>query len=178
MNKGINLLKAKQYRFNVPSDRLGRLRVLAIGSLFIVSVTSIIILILIVLSPLPQLKRQEQDAKSLLSRSHKDIAKFLFVNKRADTIGDIFLKQKNYSKTIEALQANIPNGVEIVEFKITKDNLSFTFSSKSLKLTDLLINNVTKLVQERKEYSKVILKDFSTEDENRGFLLTLLLTNL
>ncbi len=178
MNKGVNLLKTRQYNFNVPTDRLGRLRIFAIGLLFIVSVTSIIILILVVLSPLPQLQKQEQNAKSTLSQFHKDMAKFLFVHKRTDSIAGVFSKKENYSQTIEELKTRIPNGVDVREFKITKDDISLTFSSKSLKLLDVLINNVVKFVEEKKEFSKVIIKDMSTQGDTGEFILTLHLTNL
>src|SRR5256885_552249 len=114
MKYGINLLENKHKATTKPvSNGLKRLRLVAIGSLFFVSAASIVLFLLIALSPLPQLQRQESESRQQLTHYNSDMLKLAIVNERAGAIGSIVASRPSYDKAIEMLKNKAPAGTEI-----------------------------------------------------------------
>ncbi len=178
MNKGINLLKTREMRVQLPTDKPSRLRLVAFSLLFIISVFSTVLFVLIAFSPLPKLKIQENNARSALLQFDKDIARLSFINQRSVSINNILSKQKIFSVVIQAIESKIPTEVAITEFEITQKEISLTFSSGSLRAIDTLIEELVKSVEEKKYFSQIILKNFSRAEKDGEYLLTIHLVNL
>src|SRR5260221_116547 len=108
MNEGINLLEPnKNTRASMFLHRLHTMRVVTVGLLFIVSVSSVILFILVALSPLPTLQRQEQYLRQTLSASKSNIVKLALVKGQTDSIDRLLTQRHMLDQPIELVQEKI-----------------------------------------------------------------------
>jgi len=166
MNSGINLIGEKSKTQKVVLTRIKVLRSIAIGLLFIVSVSSVSLFMLITLSPLPTLQSQEKAAVASLSQQRTEIAKLAVVNERSDTIAGILSKRPNFDGTIDFMKSKLPRGVTITAFEVDKSTLSVTLSSKSLALLNEFLNNLLQSANETQKFSRVTLADLSIDSDS------------
>jgi len=179
MNNNINLLDFKSKINTTRSDTKQRnLRIIAISLLFIVSVFSAIILILVALSPLPQLKKQQKIASFNLSLAQADIIKLALVKDRVSSIKLILDKRRYYDRTLETLQSKLPSGVVIENISIKQNNMSFTLSSNSLLLLDNFLNTITNPDESGKEYSNIVLNKLGNKESENNFSLDISMKTL
>lgn len=179
MNNNINLLEKRKTRMAILRfSKLRLLRTIAVSMLFLVSTVSVIIFILISLSPLPQLKRQEQQAILTLSQFRDDMVKISLINERTDVIEDLLSKRRSFDTTLEALQNKLPSEVNVETLSINKNTLSVSVSSKSLALLDTFINNILSAVQAKIDFSKVTLTSLSSDNQTKSYLLSLTLVTM
>src|SRR5260370_33643640 len=100
MNKGINLLKTeKKISVAVASQKLNIIRLIAVGLLFATSALSTVLFLLIVLSPLPDLQKQEKTLLATISQSHPDIAKLFLINDRLKSSDTIINKRNKFEQS-------------------------------------------------------------------------------
>lgn len=179
MSRGINLLVEEKKKTVHPLiTKIIALRISAVGLLFLVSILSVILFLLIALSPIPQLRRQEQVAKDNLATFHPDIAKLQIINERATAIAGIMTKRTAFDKTIDFLQSKLPRGVSIETLTMSKKAIEVTVSSKSLNSLNAFINNLDASVEQKDTFSSVTLSSLSSEDTKDYYSLTLNLTNI
>jgi Tfp pilus assembly protein PilN len=179
MNSDINLLERRKNRIGILRyEKLRLLRFVAISLLFLTSTLSVILFLLISFSPLPQLKRQEEQGLSTLSQFHPDMAKIYLVNERMDSIKSIIGSRRNFDEILDELQNILPSGIKVDALSIDRKNISLSVSSGSLELIDTFINNVLKSVQEGKDFTKVTLSSLSVDSEKHLFLLTVTVVTL
>jgi Tfp pilus assembly protein PilN len=175
MNNSINLLVDKK------NQRLGRggtlriLRLSAIVLLFIIASSSIILFILIALSPLPNLKAQERLARITLSQEHTDMAKLFLIKERVAAVEQILAKRRMYDRPLEIIQSLLPNGVEVEALKVEKNTVSLTVSSKSLTLLNTFVASLTGEVNQKKVFSQLSMGNLSIEATKNRYLVTLVL---
>ena len=176
MNTNINLLEDKKTKRGPISSRSTQiLRYVGIVLLFFVSASSIILFILISLSPLPNLKIQERQVNSALSQSHTDMAKLFLINERTDVATMILANRKSYDRSLELIQSILPNGVDVEGLTIEKNTLSLTVSSQSLALLNTFVSSLTGAVTEKKVFSQLALGNFLIETAKNRYLVTLTL---
>lgn len=173
ISKGINLLVDKR---NVQTKvagngRLKYMRLGAIGILFGAGAFTIILSILIVLSPLPQLRVDEQKSRDALDKYKLDINKLSFINDRGDSIRKILKQRPLYDKRIEVIQNKVPQGVSFDGFTINKKSYTFRFSSTNLELINELLDSITAISGKGREYSRVYLTSLSTDEESHRFVV-------
>lgn len=175
MNKGINLLADKRdfKSFSRERDRLKIFRFGAVGLLFAVSISSMIVSILIVFSPLPQLAKQEQEARDKLAALRFDIMKLVFINERGDSIRKILNKRPAYDKKIEIIKSKVPAGVTLDGLTISKKLYSFKFSSTDLALLDELLNNIMAITGKGRDFFRIYLEELSIDGEGKKFVITI-----
>lgn len=174
MSSGINLLVEKKKKTVHPIvTKLIALRFFAVGMLFFVSVLSVILFLLISLSPLPQLKRQEQAVKDNLSAFHTQIAKLLVINERSDTISSIMSKRTAFDKTIDFIKSKLPAGVHLDSLTMGREAVSVTVSSKSLHALDTFINTLVDSAEKKEKFTKVTLTSLSALETKNDYTLTL-----
>lgn len=173
MNSGINLLTEKK-KVNSPFlKQLNLMRFFAVALLFGVSAASIILFILIALSPIPELQRQEQVALTTLSQSHTEMAKLAVVNERMDAVAKVLETRTNYDKILSAVKSKMPNSVSITAFTIEQRTINVTVTSRSLLSIDSFITNVIQASGDKKEFSQVTLKNLSRDDQTTLYSATL-----
>lgn len=172
-NNGINLvLNKREIKPKIPiNSRLGMFRLGAIIILFGSGAISIIVSILIVFSPLPQLQKDEQKARDRLAEYKLEISKLAFINDRGDSIRKILSERQYYDKRIEVIQNKIPAGVSFDSFSIEKNIYTLTFSSENLSSLNELLDAIVDLSGKKRDYSKIYLTSLSINDDNKKFVM-------
>jgi Tfp pilus assembly protein PilN len=179
MSEGINLLEPNNKSENkTAARRMQVMRYIAVGMLFIVSVSSVILFIMVSLSPLPELKRQEESLRLTLSQSSTDIAKLALLNERAESIGTLLDQRKSYEQILGLLQDKLPNNAEITSIRVEQQNLIITVESRSLTALDSFINGLVGYVEEEKGFSQVTMTTLSNDEVRNDYSLTLNLVML
>ena len=173
MNNGINLATDKRSikSTSIIKDRLKILRISSMGILFIVGAGSIIISILIVFSPLPQLHKEEEKLKTQLSVLQPDIYKLAFINERGDSIRKVISQRPGYDKKIEVIESKLPTDVNLDTLTINKKTYTLKFSSKNLDSLDGLLNDLVDATGKDKDFIRIYLTSISTDTENEKFTL-------
>lgn len=173
MNSRINLLPTKkQAPSTAATRRAGRVRLFAMVMLFGVSAASIILFLLIALSPLPTLQQQERNAIATLSQYRTDIAKLLLVNDRLRSSATLLEKRKDFDKALEAIRSRMPDGVTITEMNMTRESVSVTVASESLSRIDTFLNNLTSAVADKKDFKHVTMSKLLVDEQKDVFTVT------
>lgn len=153
------------------NDRLRILRFGAIGILFIVGASSVIISMLIVFSPLPQLRLAEQKARADLAAFKLDMNKLVFVNERGDSIRKIIEKRPSYDKKLDIVQSKMQGDVTLEGISIAKKKYTFKFYSKNLASLDGLLNGLTSITGKGRDFLRVYLTSLAVDPEKKSFVL-------
>lgn len=179
MSEGINLLEPNsKSESKMAARRMQIMRYVAVGMLFTVSVSSVILFILVSLSPLPELKRQEEALRLTLSQSSEDMAKLALLNERTESIGTLLEERKSYEQILVLLQDKLPSNVTISSIRVEQQNLIVTVESKSLNALDSFINGLVGYVEEKKGFSQVTLTTLANDNIRNDYSLTLNLVML
>jgi hypothetical protein len=179
MSSRINLLGIKKKEAARPLlKKLILMRLAAIGILFLTGAFSIILFMLIALSPLPQLQKQEALEMNTLSQSKDDVAKLSVLNERMSSLSILLAKRTTYDQLLSKVQTYSPSGVTITAFSLSSDEINITVGSDSLKQLDILINNLVTAVQQKKDFSHISVANLSLDSLKNQFLLTLVLQPL
>ena len=175
MNKGINLVTDKKSvkSVSIIKDRLKILRISSMAILFFVGASSVIISILIVFSPLPQLRRDEERLKTKLTVFQPDIYKLAFINNRGDSIRKVIGQRPTYDKKIEVIENKLPSDVRLDAVTISKRNYTLKVSSKNLESLDILLNNLVDVTGKGKDFLRIYLTSISSDEENQKFILVI-----
>lgn len=173
MSKGINLLGAeKQISVKKASRKIKLVRTVAIGLLFGVSGLSIVLFLLIALSPLPSLQKQEQNALNTLVQYHPDVAKLFLVKERIKASELILATRSNFDQTLNKITEKIPGNATITGLTMNTDEISVTVTSTSLASLDTFLNSLVAATEAKEYFSKVILTKFLTNPGNSTYSLT------
>ena len=174
-DNGINLLADKRK----PKHRImlgGRLKIFRISAIFILFATgvfSVILSILIIFSPLAQLKKDEQKARSTLSAYNLDINKIVFINSRGNSIRDVMKTRSAYERKIDLIESKLPADVTFDGVTIVKNAYTFRFSSKNAASLGTLVNSIVDITGKNKDFLRIYLTSMSTDQEAHRFDLVL-----
>lgn len=179
MSRGINLLSAEQQlSAKIGSQKIKILRGIALWSLFSISAASVILFLLIALSPLPSLQKQEQKALESLSASHPDMAKLLLITDRLKGSEKILSTRSTYDQTLENIKDRVPNNAEISGITMNKSEISVTVTSESLAAIDMFLSNMIAAADAKQDFSRVILSRFFTNEGSGTFFVTVEVVSL
>lgn len=179
MSKGINLLGTeKQISVKIGSRKLKLLRITALSLLFGVSGLSIVLFLLIALSPLPTLQKQEQSALEKLSQYHPEIAKHILIQERLKNSEQILAKRSVFDQTFSKIKSRLPANITITGITMNAHEISVTVASSSLIALDTFLNSLIASAENKEDFSKVILSKFSSNEGDNQFSLTLILVTL
>jgi len=146
MSNEINLLYNKKQGGSVAiKARILMLRYIALGLLFIIGVISVIVFILILASPLPELKKQESALLTSLSTSHSKIVKQVLITSRLQDISKIVAARPDVDDQIVDLRKKIPLGVEIKSLRVDTKQMMVTISAASLLGVESFTQELTKM---------------------------------
>lgn len=173
MNNGINLLSDKRDAKFLTSSKepLKIFRFGAIGILFLVGAFSVILSILIVLSPLPELRKEEENARNELAAFLIDMNKLAFVNNRGDSIRKILAARPSYDKKLDIIESKMDGDVSLDMLMIVKKKYTLTFSSDNLNSLDKLLNNLTEITGSSRDFFRIYLNSLSMDKEDMKFVL-------
>jgi type II secretory pathway component PulL len=154
----INLLRTEGKENVKQSKRKYFLRLISIIFLFFVAVSSITLFILANrLSPDSIKKEQDSVLKSITSQKDKQ-AKYALLTDRLLNINQILKSRKNYTNTLNALIAQVPDGVSTTAMSVDNGNVTFTVSSNSLLSINKFLTGIIDTVK-----SKHIIRDMTIE---------------
>jgi hypothetical protein len=173
MNEGINLLdQNKKSSGVILPGHLQKMRILVIGLLFIVSVSSVILFILVELSPLPALQTQEKSLEQTLLSSKSDIVKLSLVKERTTSISTLLAKRQNLDEKLGLVQDKISGNTTVTSLQADNTGILLTAESGSLQDLDNFLNGLIQYVQEKKIFSQVILVDLATDQTNGEYAVS------
>lgn len=179
MSDGINLLDPNKKQENaLPEKRMRYMRFVAGALLFIVSASAFILFMLVSLSPLPALQRQEQSLRITLSNNSTDITKFALLHERATSISEFLKNRKSYDKILTLLQEKLPSNATISSIRVEQNTLVVTVKSTSLSALDGFMNSLIGYVQEKKGFKQATMTSLSTDDVTNDYALTVSLVML
>jgi Tfp pilus assembly protein PilN len=179
MSKGINLVGSeKQISVKIGSKKIKLLRMISLSLLFGVSGLSIILFLLIALSPLPSLQKQEQSALQTLSQYHPDIAKHMLVEERLKNSEIILAKRSVFDQTLIKIKNKLPPDATITGITMNSGEISLTVTSTSLVVLDTFLNNLITAAEQKEDFSKVILSKLTTSEGGNTYSLTIKVVTL
>jgi Tfp pilus assembly protein PilN len=173
MSEGINLLDPnKQGANTADAKRLQTMRFVAIGMLFIVSVSSVVLFMLVSLSPLPQLQQQEEELKVTLSQSGDDMAKLALLEERTTSIDALLKGRTSYEEILALLQSKLPSNAQITSIRLDQKTLVLTIESRSLNSLDSFLNGLISDVQNKKAFSQVTMTSLANDNIRNDYAMT------
>jgi hypothetical protein len=179
MNEGINLLEPnKKASSVVVLKHLQTTRIIVVSLLFLVSAISVIVFILVAISPLPALKTQEQSLQQNLMQSKNDMVKLSLINDRTDAISHFLANRQMVDQILETIDSKLSDNTTVSAIQTTSKSVTITIDSNSLQDLDNFINGMIVLVQEKKTFSQVTLVDLTNTATNNGYEITVKLTLL
>lgn len=156
MSNEINLLYSKkQQRLNAFASKARVARLIAVGLLFLVAASSIVLFLLVIASPLPSLAQKQKSLEDTLKTSHDKIVNLTLASIRLSDIKSIFSKRSHYGDYLKALRDILPTGVEMTEFTVNKESIAITVSSSSLESLETYFLSLSALVEKGALYQKV-----------------------
>lgn len=178
MNEGINLLDPNKKSSGFLPGHLQKMRIVVVGLLFIVSVSSVILFILVALSPLPTLQAQERSLQQTLLASKSDIVKLAFVKERASSISTLLAKRQDLDQTIGLIEAKITGNTTITSLQADNTGIVLTAESGSLQDLDNFLNGLIQYVQQKKAFSQVLMVDLATDQTTGEYAVSVRLNPL
>lgn len=178
MSNDINLYKFKKGKLSSEGKRLSLLRGVAIIALFCISASAVILYILIALSPLPALKKEEENSLNAMSLLHDDEAKEIIVHERMDVIGSILSKRQHFDKIIKDVTSLLPSGLTVTGMSIDDKGASFTIKGSSLSKIDKFINELVNSPQNGTAFSRISLSNLIILDQTNIFSATIAVSYL
>jgi hypothetical protein len=178
MNEGINLLDPNKKASGILPGHLQKMRIVVVGLLFIVSVSSVILFVLVALSPLPALQTQERSLEQTVMASRTSIVKLALVKERTDSISAFLAKRQNLDQTIGLVQDKISGDVTITSLQVDNTGILLTAESSSLQNLDTFLNGLMQYVQEKKDFSSVLLVDLAVDQTNGEYAVSVRLNTL
>lgn len=168
----INLLSQRNSELLRQEKKIRKARIIAVGFLAFVAVTSIAAFFLNRSFSLSLAKKEEDrilQERVLLSKKE---AKLVLVNDRLKSITDILNTRTQYGKTITGVLRKIPEGISIERLEIGKENLNLTFSSTSLFSVNIIINNLLDMARRKEVIENLTLESVNLNDKTGVYTAT------
>jgi hypothetical protein len=139
--------------------------------LFTVSVASVVFFLLVALSPIPQLRKQEDDASTRLTSLQADIIKLSLINERATSIKSFIDSRQDYGDKLSTIQGIFTPDISIDSVVLKKQSVFITVSSSSLLSLDKFVNRIS--TNGLAGYKNITLKSLSKEENKNVFVLSI-----
>lgn len=161
MSNEINLLNSKKAGGNVRLQaQVKILRVIAVGLLFTIGVGSLVIFILILASPLPSLKNQENQLLQSMAQLHSKVIKQVLIVTRLDDINQIIKNRHQVDKRIAKFEELLPIGSEIKEVSVNEKSISLSMYSNSLGKIESYTSSLKSLRNSDKSMKEIHIESF------------------
>lgn len=169
----INLISEKRQGSFKEQQRIKILKFFALGCLGFVAFISVITFLLTTAVPLNKIKKEQENTNVSLSSLQGKSAKLYTVNERILHISKILKNRRDYSLLIDSVLKNVPTEVSINSVDIDDKDLLITVNSFSLKQINQFLNNFSDLSEDGKIFSKVTIKNLSSNRSNGTYTISL-----
>ncbi|MCL5019480.1 MAG: hypothetical protein M1426_03240 [Patescibacteria group bacterium] len=173
MNNDINLISNKDAASLNAKKRLKQIRIIAIASLVVVALLSIIIFIINSQTSLSGIKKDQNSTIQSISYLNKKSAKLAIINNRLKDISDIMEKRKNYTNTINTLLQLMPPGVSTTTLELSKKDVVLIVHSNSLLSIDKFLNSIIDLSSKKQVISSVTIESLIINPKTGSYSLSL-----
>lgn len=179
MNEGINLI-APQGNTGSPVflRRVQKMRFLTVSLLFVVSAASIILFLLVALSPLPALQKQVQELEQTLAASKDSVVKLNLVNSQTDSITKLLAQRRSYEPPIKLVEDKFSGDMKVEQLQMDNSIMLVTVESTSLQSIDTLLTALGNYVKEKNTFTKVTLVDLTIDGSANMYSATVQLNYL
>lgn len=179
MNEGINLLEPIKKGSSISFLRhIQLMRLIVVSILFVVSISSVILFILVSLSPLPVLKQQQTSLEQTITSSKNYIVMLALTKERAASISQFLNTRHKYGQTLRVIQSKLSGNDTVTALQTSTSGLLVTVDSNSLEDIDNFLNSVIVLVQQKEYFSQVIMVDLALNQNNNDYEVILQLKPL
>lgn len=172
MNNDINLISNDDAASLKAKKRLKQTRTIAIVSLVIVALVSIIVFVINTQTSLPGIKNDENSTLQSISYLNKKTAKLAVINNRLIDISDILKKRTNYTNAINTLLQLMPPGLSTANLEIDKKDVALVVNSSSLLLIDKFLNSIIDLSAKKQVISGVIIESITLNQKTGSYSLS------
>lgn len=171
MNKNINLYPRKNSSANKKKKIEQYLRVGSLFLLVLVSFGAIVLFFLQSQSAIPTLQDEEKSLLTQLSAKHSKTAKYMLTNERLKSINDITNTRYPMDELYSVVTQQLPAKVALNGFSVEKQVLVISTSSSSLGSLNTMIDNMTKLVRDKKFLKKLTLNSLGFDYKTGSYSL-------
>jgi len=172
MNKTINLLIPEK-NDAVLLKRLQLLRTLSLSLLFVVVVSAVSVFFLILSSPLPTLRKQENTALKKLETLRPQSSRLFLLRERLAKIDKILTSRPAFDKSFARIEQEALEGILLERIRITEQTFSLTFSSTSLATINQFIANIENLRKEDALFSSLLLSQLTYNKDSQKYAVTI-----
>lgn len=176
MNSNINLASKRKTSILDQDIWITRYRIFAAGSLFIVGVIGISVFLLILGSPLSNLRQRDETLTQNLASLRTRALKYAVVKARVNDIQTILKVRPAFDKAIEVITSSLPSDVTLTSISIEKKTLSIVLASSSLHSLDTLMKDYATTKIEKKVFTRVLLNSFVFDVGKGNFIATFAIT--
>jgi Tfp pilus assembly protein PilN len=173
MNNDINLISNQDAASLKEKKRLKAVRTIAIASLAIVGLVSVVIFIINSQTSLVSIKKDENSALQNISYLNKKAAKLAIINNRLKDISDILQKRKNYTSAMNTLLQLMPPGVNIGTLDLGKKDVTLIVNSNSLLPVDKFLNSLIDLSSKKQVINGITIESLIFNEKTGNYSLSI-----
>jgi|WetSurMetagenome_2_1015567.scaffolds.fasta_scaffold97047_2 hypothetical protein len=171
MSKNINLIRNDKTGLASANNKHIVLRITAVIILFTVSFLSVMMFILIALSPLPSLKETEKSESTQLSYFNDLIVKVLLTKDRLTQVNKLINSRPVYSKSLQFIQKYLTADSTIEEVNLKEKIVSVTVASTNLQPLAILTDDIKRSNDLSKSFKDITLESLYYDDNKQKYLL-------
>lgn len=150
MKSDINLISLNQAELVKEGGMVRLLRILAIISIFIVAISSLVLFIIIQSISPAGIRKQEVAVEGKISSLHIKEAKIIIVSRKIKDIENIISKRPKYDNLITDITNIIPENVSADNLDINDKKVGLMVTSGSLLSLNKLLDNLFDMVKNGK----------------------------
>ncbi|MCL6096445.1 MAG: hypothetical protein M1444_02050 [Patescibacteria group bacterium] len=173
MSNDINLVSNKDEAFLKEKRRLKQVRTIAVVSLVVTALASVLIFIINSQTSLSSIKKDENSTLSNISYLNKKAAKLAIVNERLKNISDILQKRKNYTNAINTLLQLMPPDVYTATLELDKNDVFLVANSNSLLSIDKFLNGIIDLSFKKQILGSVTIESLSVNAKTGNYSISI-----
>ena len=164
MSDQINLLRRRKTgQLEREKKILKILRISSISSLCIVIFLSLVLFILNINSPIFGLQKQQSELITQFSPLQEKAAKLLIAQSRIKDISAIINETSKFDETLSQISSSIPQDISIESFSLGKGKAELFLKSSSLSSIDIVLNDLTALVDNADVVSGVTIDQLEVD---------------
>lgn len=172
MSDSINLVKAQSREGEERKRRAYILRVISLVFLSFVGLVSIILFILNARISASSIKKEEVVTVQAISAQKEKLAKYNLLNDRLKGISEILKNRKSYTKALNTLLSQVPEGAGTSSLNIEKNDVTLTVNSSSLLPINKFLNNVVELSAKRDVIKDMVIESLSIDSKTGIYSLS------
>ncbi len=171
MNKSINL-SIQEHEDPRLKKRIRLLRLTSLSILSLVVLSAVALFFMILASPLPELRQQENAAATRLRGLSERSTKVYLIRERLGGITTILEERPVLDRLLTRIQGQLPEGVIIDSLRTDASSITITVSSPSLLSLNAFIDALIRLKEDVQLFSSITLSEVRYDSENPRYIVT------